>query len=112
MELLQATGLPLGVMPADVLHTLGKGHEALSFRMQTGDLLALYSDGVPEAFDEQGREWGEERLTGYLRDAAGESARAALDLILSEVDAFVGAAPQHDDITLMIFKRFAPESIL
>jgi phosphoserine phosphatase RsbU/P len=102
----------LGVMPTDMLRTLGKGYEAVSFRMQPDDLLALYSDGVPEAFDGQGREWGEERLMDCLRLSSGKSSRAALDLVLSEVDAFVGTAPQHDDITLMIFKRVAPENIL
>jgi serine phosphatase RsbU (regulator of sigma subunit) len=112
VDLLQATGLPLGVMPTDMLRRLGKGYEAVSFRMQPDDLLALYSDGVPEAFDGQGQEWGEERLMDCLRLSSGKSARAALDLVLSEADAFVGTAPQHDDITLMIFKRVAPENIL
>jgi sigma-B regulation protein RsbU (phosphoserine phosphatase) len=104
-EILRSTGLPLGIMPDDMLRTLGKGYEAEPIRMRPDDRLALYSDGVPEAFDEQEQEWGEERLLECLRGASGEPAHVVVDHVLSEVDRFAGGAPQHDDITLLVFKR-------
>ena len=104
-ELLQSTGLPLGMMPGDMLEMLGKGYEEKTVEVRPGDVLALYSDGVPEAYNEQENEWGEERLLACLRASRTEPARSIVEHIFREIDNFAGAAPQHDDITLMIFKR-------
>jgi serine phosphatase RsbU (regulator of sigma subunit) len=97
IELLKSTGLPLGMLP-------GMSYEEKEFQLQPGDLLALYSDGVPEAYDENEQEWGEERLCDLLRKVNGEPAESIVNKIFEEIDRFAGAAPQHDDITLFIFK--------
>jgi serine phosphatase RsbU (regulator of sigma subunit) len=105
IELLESTGLPLGIMDSDMLRNLGKNYEAKSFRLDAGDLLALYSDGVPEAYDEQEQEWSEARLQECLRVMINEPAQAVVDRVFMELDNFAGTAPQHDDITLLVFKR-------
>jgi serine phosphatase RsbU (regulator of sigma subunit) len=107
IELFESTGLPLGIMPGDMLRNLGKNYEAKSFRLNSGDLLALYSDGVPEAYDEQEQEWSEARLQECLRVMINEPAQAVVDRVFKELDGFAGTAPQHDDITLLVFKRAA-----
>jgi sigma-B regulation protein RsbU (phosphoserine phosphatase) len=97
-ELLKSTGLPLGMLP-------GMSYEEGSFQLGAGDLLALYSDGVTEAYDEAENEWGEERLLDALKSSLDESATNIVTRIFEEIDSFAGAAPQHDDITLLIVKR-------
>ena len=110
MEFLRSTGLPLGIMPNDTLTLLGKAYETGSFFLRPGDALALYSDGVPEAFDEQEQEWGDDRLQACLRDAQNESARTIIERMSAQITSFTGSAPQHDDITLLIFKRAEGEA--
>jgi sigma-B regulation protein RsbU (phosphoserine phosphatase) len=104
-ERLESTGLPLGMMAPEMLEMLGKGYEEKHLQINAGDLLALYSDGVTEAYDEDENEWGDERLLACLRSVKGESLPTIVTQIFEEIDRFAGAAPQHDDITILIFKR-------
>jgi serine phosphatase RsbU (regulator of sigma subunit) len=69
--------------------------------MLPGDTLALYTDGVTEAFNDQGEEFGEERLVESLVRHRAERPRALLDSVLKDVQQF-SPHEQHDDITLMI----------
>lgn len=105
VERLEATGLPLGMMPPEMLAMLDKNYEERQLQLQTGDLLLLYSDGVTEAYDESENEWGDERLLACLRPFADAPVQAIVTEIFEEIDRFAGAAPQHDDITLLILKR-------
>jgi serine phosphatase RsbU (regulator of sigma subunit)/predicted enzyme related to lactoylglutathione lyase len=68
-----------------------------------GDSLALYTDGVTEAFNEAGEEFGEHRLIEALRQDREQSSRALLALILDEIHRF-SPHGQHDDITLIVAK--------
>lgn len=101
-ELLKSTGLPFGMLS-------GFPYEEQSIQLGEGDLLALYSDGVPEAYDANEQEWGEARLTECLRSAMREPARMVVDRVFEEIDSFSRGAPQHDDITLLVLKH-APAS--
>lgn len=105
VERLESTGLPLGMMPPDMLEMLGQGYEERRIKIGAGDLLALYSDGVTEAYDEGENEWGNERLLACLRPAAGAPSGEIVERVFEEIDRFAGTAPQHDDITLLILKR-------
>ena len=104
-ERLESTGLPLGMMPSEMLQMLGKGYEEKSLQLHAGDLLALYSDGVTEAYDEGENEWGDERLLQCLRPVADAPAQAIVTKVFEEIDRFAGTAPQHDDITVLLIKR-------
>jgi phosphoserine phosphatase RsbU/P len=70
--------------------------------------VVLFSDGVPEAQDEAGEEFGEERLAALVAEQSAASERIAaviVDRIFTALDAFAGAAPQYDDITVLVTKR-------
>lgn len=97
IELLKSTGLPLGMFP-------GMFYEENRFRFMAGDLLALFSDGVPEAQDRDNREWGENNLRGYLEKTKNDLSQNIVNQVTAEIDRFSDAAPQHDDITLLILK--------
>ena len=62
----------------------------------------LYSDGVADAQDAAGEEFGEDQLTEILRDAKGLAAEAIVERVFAAIDAFSGDAPQFDDITLLV----------
>lgn len=73
-------------------------------RLEEGDLLALYTDGATEAFDESGNDFGEERLIASLRRHRDLPSTAAVQAVLADIQAF-SAEEQHDDITLIVARR-------
>ncbi len=69
--------------------------------LEPGDTLALYTDGITEAFNERGEEFGEQRLTEALRRHVQLAPAEMLPAIVREVQAY-SAREQSDDITLVI----------
>lgn len=76
-----------------------------SLEMHPNDCLILYTDGVTEALDSEGEEFGMERMTCAIVESAHLGACAILDRLTAELKKFVGAAPQHDDITLIVIRK-------
>jgi serine phosphatase RsbU (regulator of sigma subunit) len=100
VESLGNTGLPLGILDTE-------SWEEGIIQMAPGDLLLLYSDGVPEAQNEAEAFFGEERLLSVLRLSRDRTAHEVQEAVLAEVRAFVGEAARFDDLTLMILARGA-----
>lgn len=98
VETLPPTGLPLGLFS-------GMPYESADFDTGVGDAIVLYSDGVSEAMNLADEEFGTERLVTAVRRSQDGGAAEMLAAVMHDVDAFVGDAPQHDDITLLILKR-------
>jgi serine phosphatase RsbU (regulator of sigma subunit) len=72
-------------------------------RLLPGDTLALYTDGVTEAFNDAGEEFGDQRLIEALQRHREQPAQAMIASIADEVRAF-SPHEQHDDITLIVAK--------
>ena len=68
-----------------------------------GDTLVLYTDGVTESFNQEGEEFGEERLIEALRPRRQLSPQALLGAVLEELRNF-SPHEQHDDVTLIVAK--------
>jgi sigma-B regulation protein RsbU (phosphoserine phosphatase) len=98
VEFLRSTSTPLGLMA-------GMPYLDAQIELQPDDLLVLYSDGVPEAYNLKEEEWGEERLVACLKECRDQSAAQITAKVFEAIDAYAGTAPQHDDITLMVLKR-------
>lgn len=98
IEELGRGGFPLG-MKGDL------DLRVTSTRLEPGDLLLLYSDGMVEALDRAGRAFGFERLRGLLSTAA--SPQAVHDRILADFDRFLDGEPLTDDLTLVVVSREA-----
>ena len=96
-ERLETGDLPLGVNP-DARFTCGAA------TMAPRDLLIIFTDGLIEAVNEVGQEFGEARLLDVLKSSDGAGAQRTLKNLLSAVDAFVGHARQHDDITCLLLR--------
>lgn len=78
--------------------------EAAQVYIAPGETLLVYTDGVTEAFDRQGNDYGEARLVRVARDGAA-SAHALLDYVIADVFEFLDGAEQADDITLLALRR-------
>jgi sigma-B regulation protein RsbU (phosphoserine phosphatase) len=98
VELLTATGLPVGLF-AQAAYEEGR------VDLAAGDVLMIYSDGVPEASDIHEQDFGMDRVIEVLKSYRDRPAAEVADRMMQTIDAFVGAAPQFDDITLMVMKR-------
>ena len=97
LEHLTEGGLPLGIM-------LDRAHATGRCDLQTGDWLVIFTDGLVEALNYAGEEYGEERMLGVLQNGVGVTPEEMLHRMMVDVDFFVGDTPQHDDITLMLIK--------
>jgi serine phosphatase RsbU (regulator of sigma subunit) len=72
--------------------------------LRDGDLFVFFTDGISEAMDPSDDCFGEARL-GRLAEQYGDlTAEALRDRVLGEIAAFVGTAPQHDDMTMLLLK--------
>lgn len=97
VQRLDVGGLPFGIQPDAPFEV---GHAQLG----RGDLLLIFTDGLIEAVNEKGEEYGEARLLEMLNTVPGESAAETQRFIMQSADAFVGATRQHDDITCLILR--------
>ncbi|MGH9621691.1 MAG: PP2C family protein-serine/threonine phosphatase, partial [Bryobacteraceae bacterium] len=75
-----------------------------SLTLTPGDTFLAYTDGISEAMTVADEEWGEERMIAALESAREENAAEIIAEIFRAADAFTGAAPQHDDMTLLAMK--------
>ncbi len=97
-ELLETSGLVLGCLE-DFRYSEG------AIDLAKGDLLLIYSDGITESFNVNEEEYGEEKLSGLLREQCGKRASEIIETIVASVRAHAAAAPQSDDITLLVIRR-------
>jgi len=81
-------------------------YECGSTSLAASDLLVIFTDGLVEAEDGKEQEFGEPRMLGILGEVPGKSAAEVLSQLRASVDAFVGVARQHDDMTCMVVRRF------
>lgn len=98
IEQLASGGFPLGIIP-NAEYDLGE------IMLDTGDALVVYSDGVSEATNLAGEEFGMTRLENVLKGNLQRSAAGIRDKVESTLSAFTQTAPANDDITLVIVKR-------
>ncbi|MCR5774414.1 MAG: SpoIIE family protein phosphatase [Lachnospiraceae bacterium] len=76
------------------------------FELYPGDIIYVYTDGVPEATNSNDELYGEERLLDVLNRDPDAPTEEMLKNIKVDIDEFVGDAPQFDDITMLEFKYF------
>ena len=83
------------------------GMEGIRYRLgeltlQPGDRIFLYTDGVTEATNANNVLYGEDRLQAFMNQHVMLEATAMLPALKADIDAFVGEAPQFDDITMLM----------
>ena len=93
------TNFPVGIMDLDDKQV------SADLQLESGDILALISDGVYEYANLQGEEFGEQRVADTFRASHKLSMSALCENLIKAVMDFGGAAPQEDDITLVLVRR-------
>jgi len=97
LELLKTEGTPIGLIEDEAYLDDG-------VKLEPGDSVVLYTDGITEARNAAKEEFGEERLQGVISKNHYASPLPMVNAIKSELSRFVGNVPQHDDCTLIVLK--------
>jgi serine phosphatase RsbU (regulator of sigma subunit) len=97
-QALTRTGMPLGIIEQT-------SWEQGIMKFNPGDVLIAYTDGVTEAQNMEEEFYGEVGLIAAARTNVAHSAEAMQQRLVKDIQQFVGAAPQFDDMTLLVLKR-------
>jgi len=97
-DLLHSTGLLLGVLEETE-------YLMESVTLQPGDVLVLFTDGITEAMNAAGEEFGLENLIDVAKNTYNKPPSEIVNAILSAVKLHANKTPQSDDITLMVIKK-------
>src|SRR5690606_73151 len=103
LQKVKSTHLPLGVLTSNAFKA-----DFQRYRLEEGDRLYLWSDGIHESRNAAGEMFGEERLVDVF---TGSGAQGSLfDTVLSEVKSFVGDSEKSDDLSI-IELTMAPQGV-
>ncbi len=86
---------PMGIYPYEHI-------PVAETKLESGDRLLLYTDGIPERFNIAGEVYGEERLLQLLAENHSDNSRRIIDKIVVDVDQFAGSRPPDDDQALFL----------
>jgi len=95
---IKATGLPLGLFGT-------VEHATTEVKLSRGDSLVLYTDGISEARDETGEEYGVDRLARLVGDSHALPPAEMIAALRNDLTAFRSKAPVTDDVTIMSIRR-------
>ena len=102
---LEINGFALG-MPSQLLPETP--YDTTRIRMETGDVLLFYSDGVVDAENERGEFYDEIRIRTLFQNREGtDTAEKIVGKTLDSVGRFRGVAPQNDDISIVVLKKYS-----
>ncbi len=97
VETLDTEGLPIGIEKSTA-------YTQKKIKLDPGDLIILYTDGIIEAMNAKGEQYSTERFQNLVKDHANLSPKELLDALKEDLDGFVKNAKQHDDQTLLLMK--------
>jgi sigma-B regulation protein RsbU (phosphoserine phosphatase) len=95
---IEASGLPLGLF-------CSAQYDSHRVYLNAGESLVVYTDGITEAADKSGVDYGLERLVEVAGRCAGLGAQSLTECLLSDVENFRAGARKTDDVTLMVLRR-------
>ena len=102
VQKLNPPGMALGIDSGDVFERVT--HD-FHFQMESGDCLILYTDGITEALDAKGNEYGMKRLIQGIQESAHEGAAGIRKHLTDDLLDFIGNHEQNDDITLIVIRK-------
>jgi sigma-B regulation protein RsbU (phosphoserine phosphatase) len=95
-------GMALGIDSGGVFNRVTGD---FSLTLESNDCLVLYTDGVTEALDSDGEEFGMAKLIKAIQASASEGAAGIITRLTDDLREFVGPYPQYDDITLIVIRK-------
>lgn len=110
LRLVSPDGIALGLMPGEIFKVTEESEVDLAHER----MIVLYTDGVIEAMDQEGQEYGESRLHGRIEQCSGLDPQGLITNIVADLEDFTRGLDQHDDITLVVigWTGSEPESIV
>jgi sigma-B regulation protein RsbU (phosphoserine phosphatase) len=99
---IESAGLPLGLF-------CDSRYETTTFRLEPGDSLLLYTDGLIEALNPSGQEYGLERLSTVAAKRRARSARELASACVDDWRAFLAGTRKQDDLTVLAVQRSMAE---
>ncbi len=98
LERLEVGGIPVGIFE-------NAAYQVGTTRLERGDWLVIFTDGVVEAVNTKDEEYGEPELIRLVDRESGSDPAELLRSLMAGLDQFVGNTPQQDDITCLLLKR-------
>ncbi|HEX8311555.1 MAG TPA: GAF domain-containing SpoIIE family protein phosphatase [Chthoniobacteraceae bacterium] len=95
-------GMALGIDSGGVFNRVTGD---FSLTLERDDCLILYTDGVTEALDQDGTEFGMQKLIDSIVGSASQGAAGIITKLTDDLREFVGSQPQNDDITLIVIRK-------
>jgi len=107
-QVIECRGLALGVQKGD---RFVKATEEIELKLEPGDLVFQYTDGLVEATNKEKEQYGEERLREVLKRYARTSTSELLEITIESLNDFTREREQEDDITMLAFKVRDPQAL-
>ncbi len=101
VERLQPAGIGLGL---DFTNSFSNSLKEMEIQLKNNDIIVCYSDGITEAKNSQGEDFGYDKFEKIISDNCSKSLDEISTLVMRELSLFSKDHPQHDDITLVLFK--------
>jgi sigma-B regulation protein RsbU (phosphoserine phosphatase) len=101
VQVVESRGMAIGLDGGELFDSV---LENKTLALKPGDTLLLYTDGITEAEDPSGAEFGRDRLCAALKDLSKSPAREIVDGVIERVKRFTGDVLAHDDVTLVAVK--------
>jgi sigma-B regulation protein RsbU (phosphoserine phosphatase) len=98
---IDSPGTAIGMMDVDTFERL---LQETTIRLKSGDVVVLYTDGITEAMNRDGEEWGMQNFLEAIKVASAEGAHSVLNNVRQRLTRFVGDHPQYDDMTLLALR--------
>lgn len=114
-QVLTPSGLVVGLRIPGAAEKFSDLLEEHRIDLSVGDVIALYTDGITEAMDAGGDLYGDARLGRIIEEHGHLDVAELRERILRDIEAFVGGADQHDDMTMILIKvehAFEPAAVL
>jgi len=102
VEELRGGGMAVGMVPCEIFDEMIEDHET---NFENGDCLFLYTDGVTEATNDEGTEFGIKNLENFVTTNSSLSPKKINRKLISKLDSFSSTQFERDDITLLTIKK-------
>jgi serine phosphatase RsbU (regulator of sigma subunit) len=103
-QVLIPNGLVVGLRIDGAAEKFSELLEEEEVMLSTGDVIVMYTDGITEAMNHSSDLFGEARLSRIIEEHGHLASGELRERILREIEAFVGGADQHDDMTMILIK--------
>ena len=95
---LEVNGMIVGAFPFSA-------YTAETLELQRGDMLVAFTDGLTEAENADGEDFGEKRLSNALHESAGKPMKELIEGVMNDVVAWTGETAQQDDMTMLVVRK-------